>query len=206
MEQRSEEWFQARCGSLGASKIGKALEMLKKSGEWNKDSVDFMFELAAERLTGPTKRVNTLQWGIDYEDEARAAYALMTNAEVAKVGLIRHPTISYAHASPDALVGDDGGLEIKCPTPATHLKTLYYRVVPEENLPQMYWGMACSGRAWWDFVSYDPRFPPHLQLFIKRVERDEQAIKTAEANAIKWLADLDDKLKMVAASYPAEAA
>lgn len=210
MEQRSDEWFAARCGSLGASKVKDAFAKLKKSGDRQQVAVDLMYELAAERLTGvPAKRVNALHWGLEYEDEARAAYAFLTNLEVVKVALIPHPTIANAHASPDSLVGDEGGLEIKCPTSATHLKTLLEDAVPEEHLPQVYWNLACAGpaRRWWDFVSYDPRFiDPELRLFVKRVARDDEAIAALEAEAIGFLKDIDGKLADVRGRYRLEAA
>ena len=204
--QRSDEWLEARAGSLGASKVRDAFSRLKK-GERAKVAEDLMYEIAAERLTHvPAKRVNALHWGAEHEAEARAAYAFLTNLPVVEVGLIPHPTISNAHASCDALVGNDGGLEIKAPTSATHLKTLLADEIPEEHLPQIHWCLACSGRAWWDFCSFDPRFPEGLQFFIRRVERDEAVIASMEAEAIAFLAELEDKLKALDARYPLEAA
>jgi predicted phage-related endonuclease len=198
MEQRSPEWFEARCGSLGASVVGKALGRLKRSNERTKEATDLMFEIAAERLTGvPAKRVNALTWGRDHEDEARAAYAFLTNAEVTKVGLIPHPTIAGAHCSPDALVGEDGGLEIKAPTSAAHLQTLLADAIPEEHLPQLHWNLACSGRAFWDFESYDPRFPPDMRLFVKRIERDEAIIAKMEEEVRSFLADVDAQISLL---------
>lgn len=205
MEQRSPEWFAARCGSLGGSKIKDAVAQLKKGGRMQV-SVDLMYELAAERLTQvPARRVNALHWGAEHEDEARSSYAFLTNLEVVKIGLIPHPTIPHAHASPDSLVGDVGGLEIKCPTSATHLKTLLEDAVPEEHLPQVYWNMACAGpsRHWWDFVSYDPRFiDPELRLFVKRVERVDDEVMKLEAEAIAFLGELDGKLAQLKERYP----
>jgi hypothetical protein len=208
VEQRSKDWDLARAGSLGASKIGEALSRLKRSGERTKAAEDLMYEIAAERLTGvPAKRVNALWWGVEHEDEARAAYAFLTNAPVVKIGLIPHPTIANAHASPDSLVGDDGGLELKCPTSATHLRTLLEDAVPEEHLPQIHWNLACSGRAWWDFVSYDPRFiDGRLHFFQKRVMRDDTVITEMENHARAFLAELEDKLMALEARYPLEAA
>jgi len=205
--QDTAEWIAARVGSLGASKIGDALSRLKRTGDRTKAALDLMYELAAERLTGqPARRVNPMQWGIDHEDEARAAYAFLTNEPVVRVGLIPHPTIPHAHASPDSLVGEDGGLEIKCPTSSTHLQTLLADAVPEDHLPQAYWGMACTGRAFWDFVSYDPRFPPGLQFFVKRIERNEEAIATMEYEARVFLVDIEAKLAALAERYAWEAA
>lgn len=195
MEQRSDEWFEARCGSLGASKLGVAIGRLKRSGERTAAAIDYLYELAAERITRvPAKRSNPMYWGRDHEDEARASYAFLTNLAVVKVGIIPHPTIANAHASPDSLVGDEGGLELKCPTSATHLRTLLENDIPEDHLPQMFWGMACSGRLWWDFVSYDPRFPSDMQLFVKRVLRDDAVIATLEAEANLFIGEVNGKL------------
>jgi putative phage-type endonuclease len=204
--QRSEDWLIARCGSLGASKVRDAFTRLKK-GERAKAAEDLMYEIAAVRLTKtPARRVNAMHWGVEHEPEARAAYAFLTNAPVVEAGLIQHPTIPDTHASPDALVGADGGLELKCPTSATHLKTLIADAIPEEHMAQIHWSLACSGRAWWDFMSFDPRFPEGLQFFIRRVERDDAVIASMEAEARAFLAELEEKLKALSARYPVEAA
>lgn len=203
MEQRSDEWFEARCGSLGASKIGVAIARKVRSGDRMQAAIDLMYELAAERITGvPSRKTNPMFWGKEHEDEARRAYAFLTNETIVQVGLIIHPTIPDAHASPDSLVGDEGGLELKCPTSSVHLRTLLEAEIPEDHLPQMLWGMACSGRQWWDFVSYDPRFPDGLQFFQKRVMRDEAAIATLEAEARLFLDDIAGKLDELYERYP----
>lgn len=203
MEQRSDEWFEARCGSLGASKIGVALGRLKRSGERTAAAMDYLYELAAERITGvPAKQNNPRWWGLEHEDEARRAYAFLTNLPVVQIAIIPHPTIKGAHASPDALVGDEGGLELKCPTSSVHLQTLLEQAVPEDHLPQVHWALACSGRRWWDYCSYDRRFPDGLQFFQKRVLRDEAIIKSMEAEALDFLAELGGKLLKLDELYP----
>jgi hypothetical protein len=192
--QRSPEWFALRAGHLTSSVIGKALST-KRSGDRTQAAVDLMDELAAEQVTGvPAKRVNPLHWGADHEDEARASYAFLTNAEVVKVGFVPHPTIANAGCSPDSLVGADGALEIKAPTSATHLRTLLAGDVAEEHLPQLHWVLACTGREWIDFLSYDPRFPAPLQFFQKRVLRDETIIASMESDARDFLAEVGGKL------------
>ena len=203
MDQRSSEWFEARCGSLGASKIGVALSRLKRSGDRTAAAMDYLYELGAERLTGvPAKRSNPMSWGVEHEDEARRFYAFLTNLPVVKIGLIPHPRIKGAHASPDSLVGDEGGLELKCPTSATHFRTLLEQAVPEDHLPQVHWALACSGRQWWDFVSYDPRFPDRLQFFQKRVMRDETIIASMEAEALDFVGEVGSKLLKIDELYP----
>jgi putative phage-type endonuclease len=205
VEQRSAEWFDARCGHLTASKIGVAIGRLKRSGDRTAAAMDYLYELAAEQITGvPAKRSNPMYWGKEHEDEARASYAFLTNLPVVKVGFIEHPTIAMSGCSPDSLVGDEGGLEIKCPTSATHLRTLLEQAIPEDHLPQIHWSLACSGRRWWDFVSYDNRFPDALQFFQKRVMRDEAVIGAMEAEALDFLSDLGGKLLALEARYPLE--
>jgi predicted phage-related endonuclease len=200
--QATKDWLQARCGALGASQVGEAIARLKRSGDRTARASDLMYEIAAERITGvPAKTHNALRWGADHEDEARQAYRFLTNAQVHQVGFIVHPTIARSGCSPDALVGEDGGLEIKAPTSATHLRRLIEDVVPDEHLMQMAWGMACTGRRFWDFASYDPRFPPGLQLFVKRLERDDQAIAQMEAEVIEFLAEVNAKLAAIVERY-----
>jgi hypothetical protein len=97
-------------------------------------------------------------------------------------------------ASPDGLV-NDGIVEFKCPNTATHLEYLLADKVLEKYVTQMQWQMACTGRPWCDFVSYDPRLPEHLQMLVVRVPRNEVRIAELETEVRKFLAELDDKVK-----------
>lgn len=197
--QGSDEWRMARAGSLGASKVSDATALLKtgpRKGLMSQAALDLMWDTAAERITRqPKTQVNALAWGNRQQPQAIGTYAFMTNLPVTAVGLIRHPTIEGTHCSPDALVGEEGGLETKCPTSGVHLRTLLADMVPEEHLPQIWWSLACTGRKWWDFVSFDPRFPADLQYFVKRVERDEAAIADLEARVKAFLAEVDAKVR-----------
>jgi len=121
------------------------------------------------------------------EDAARMAYEARTGVFVTEVGLYRHPTIEGTHASPDGLVGDIGLVEIKCPNSSTHIETLKTGKVPTKYVYQMQWQMRCTDRQWCDFVSYDPRLGEGLQLFVKRVERDNAKIAELEAGVIEFL-------------------
>jgi predicted phage-related endonuclease len=114
---------------------------------------------------------------------------------VDEVAMITHPTIEAAGASPDGLVGDYGQLEIKCPNTATHIDTLLTQTVPGKYITQMQWQMACTGRKWTDFVSFDPRLPTELQLFVKRVDRDDDFIANLEKEVVLFLTELDGKIK-----------
>lgn len=195
IEQGSQEWYEARCGSLGASQVAQALARTKSG--WGASRANVMAQLIVERLTGlPSEGYTSsaMQWGIDTEPQARAAYEFLRDAEVVEVGLLRHPVIEGTHASPDGLVADEGLIEIKCPNSATHIDTLLSDKVPGNYWTQMQWQMACTGRKWCDFVSFDPRLPADLQLWVRRVERDDDAIESMERDVSDFLSELEMKL------------
>ena len=190
MDQRSDDWFAARCGKLTASKLADAIA--KTRSGWGASRENYRAELVAQRLTGICPdgfKSAAMQWGIDNEDEGRLAYEIATGSSVEQVGFMDHPTIEWAGASPDGLVGDDGMLELKCPNTATHIDWVLGRTkIPAKYMTQMYWQMACAGRQWVDFVSYDPRLPGELMLWIQRVERDDDRIAELEELAQEFLA------------------
>ena len=193
--QGTEAWKQARCGSIGASSIAD-LTAQTKSG-WGASRANLMARVIAERLTGvPAESfVNAaMQHGTETEPQARSAYAFMADVDVVEVGLIRHPTIEGTHASPDGLVGDDGLCEIKCPQTATHINTLLSGKVADKYVQQMLWQMACTGRQWTDYVSFDPRLPGDLQLFIRRFQRDEARIAELEDAVRLFLMETQAKI------------
>jgi putative phage-type endonuclease len=204
--QGSPEWRLARCGSLGASRMADAVARTKSGYGASRNNL--MAELLVERLTGlPTEGYTNaaMQWGSEREPEARAAYEFRADVDVEQIGLITHPTLAGTHASPDGLIGDDGMLEIKCPNTATHVETLLDGDVAGKYVTQMQWQMACAGRKWCDFVSYDPRMPESMSLFVKRVMRDDVHIATLETEARKFIAELDAKVSELRARYePAE--
>lgn len=188
MDQRTEEWHQARLGKVTASRLADVLATIK-TGE-AAARANYRIELVAERLTGlrsPSFTSTSMQWGIDNEREAVAAYELETGRIVSDVGFIVHPEITDSGASPDGLVGDDGLIEIKCPETKTHVHTLLHKKVPAQYIPQIQWQMACTGRAWVDFVSFDPRMPDYLMLEIVRVERDQTLIDQYATEIKKFL-------------------
>jgi len=202
LQQGSDEWRSARAGSLGASQIAEALAKTKSG--WGASRANLMAQLVVERLTGlPAEGFSNaaMVWGTEKEPEARLAYEFRTDASVATIGMVRHPSISGTHASPDGLVGDDGLIEIKCPQSATHLDTLLNRVVPGKYVTQMQWQMACTGRQWCDFVSYDPRLPESMRVFVQRVPRDADLIASLEKEVADFLSELDAKLAQLVATY-----
>jgi putative phage-type endonuclease len=136
-----------------------------------------------------------MQWGTDQEPFARAAYEADKDILVQEVAFVVHPTIAGAGASPDGLVGDYGLVEIKCPNTATHIQTLLDQKVPDKYNIQMQWQMACTGRQWCDFASFDPRMEEGLQLFIKRVEYHPLYVAELEKEVINFLMDVEDKIR-----------
>lgn len=201
--QGSDEWKKARAGSLGASQIAD-MRAKTKNG-YGASRANLLAQLAVERLTGIPENgyINAaMQHGIDTEPEARAAYEFLTGSKVSKVGLILHPIIKGTHASPDGLIGKKGLLEIKCPQSAQHIATLMGEPIKEKYILQMQWQMACSKRAWADFISYDPRLPEGLRMFKQRVERDSKLIPTLEKDVADFLAELDSMVAKLKGMMP----
>ena len=194
MEQKSDEWYSARVGKVTASRVADVVAKTKSGYSASRDN--YMAQLVCERLTNkPAESYSNaaMQWGTETEPLARAAYEAKMDVLVDEVGFIDHPTIVMSGASPDGLVGEDGLIEIKCPNTSTHIDTLLSQTVPKKYADQIFWQMACTGRQWCDFVSYDPRLPADLQLFIKRIPRDDQYIKLLEAEVIEFLTNSAEK-------------
>jgi hypothetical protein len=206
-EQNTAEWFQAKCGKVGASSVNRALSMLK-SGKSSADRENYKAEMIAEILTGlPTEHYVSpaMDWGVENESLARAEYAFRMDCEVERTGFVLHPTIDRLGASPDGLIGTDGGLEIKCPNTATHIKWMRDGIVPEEHRLQMYTGMVCCERDWWEFMSFDPRLPQQYQVFIRRLERDDEQIAAIEAGVEQFLVEVLETIEMLGKANPLQA-
>ena len=199
MEQRSEEWFQARLGKVTASRVADVLAKIK-SGE-SASRRNYKIQLVSERLTGERQETyinQAMQDGIDREIFARDRY-VQQFGEVEEIGFVKHPTLE-AGASPDGMVGEDGILEIKCPMGSTHTETLMTQDVPSRYIPQIQFQLLVTGRKWCDFVSYNPMFPEHLQVFVKRVEADPVYQKELESEVKQFLSEVDNvinKLKEI---------
>lgn len=189
--QQTPEWFLARVGKATASRVKDIVAKTKTGAAASRKN--YAVELALERLTGSKKEGFTnaaMQHGIDQEPYAKLAYENRTGQLIQDVGFIDHPTIPMSGASPDGFPGE-GLIEIKCPNSATHLDNLLRGSADPDYLPQMYWQMAVTGRPWCDFVSFDPRFPEHLQLAIYRVNTDAQKIKELENEVSQFLTEVD---------------
>lgn len=196
IEQRTEDWFAARLGKVTASSLHKVLARTKTG--YGADRANYMTQLVLERVTGTKADGYTnaeMQWGIDQEPFARAAYEAHKGVLVDEVGFMQHPTIEMAGASPDGLVGNDGMVEIKCPSSKTALECwLSDDPVEAKYYAQMQWQMACANREWCDYVVFDPRMPAKAQLFIYRVSRDRDWLINTEKEVKKFLAEVDAKV------------
>lgn len=191
--QGSVEWMESRLGRVTASRMVDVLAKVK-SGE-AAARANYRAELVAERLTGKQQESFTnaaMKWGTECEPIARAAYEAEYGLLVNEVGMIQHPLIEMSGASPDGLVSIDGLIEIKCPETKSHIETILSGEAPSKYIPQMQWQMACTGRAWCDFVSFDPRLPSDMQMFVKRVLRDDDLIRQYEAEVTRFIEEVDE--------------
>ena len=202
LEQGSQEWLLARCGKVTASRVADI--MAKTKSGYSASRGNYMAELVCERLTGvptDTYKSAAMEWGTAQEPHARAAYEAVGGVLVEEVGFVPHPSIPDAGASPDGLVKDNGLIEIKCPYTATHIDTLLSGKVPDRYNTQMQWQMACTGRVWCDYVSYDPRMPENMRLFLTRVFRDQSAILAMETEVLTFIHELTDKVAALKQHY-----
>lgn len=193
--QGSEAWIVARIGKATASRISDVIAQTRSG--WGASRGNYMAELIAERLTGTPAEQYTnsaMKWGSETEPQAKAAYSFFYDAEIIEVGFIPHPTIEMAGASPDGLIAPDGLIEVKCPNTATHIETLLGATIPDKYIVQMQFQMACTGAKWCDFVSFDPRMPARISLYVKRIPRDDKRIAELDALVNGFLAELDAKV------------
>ena len=204
IEQGTNAWFQARAGKVTASRVADVAAKTKSG--YSASRATYMGQLIAERLTGNVADSFSnaaMAWGTETEPQARAVYELELGVEVIEVGFVPHPTIDGSSASPDGIIGADGLVEIKCPNTATHIETLLTEKVPKKYLTQIMWQLACTGRSWCDFVSFDPRLPTDMQMFCKRAERDDARIAELETEVVAFLDELSAKVKTLTDKFGA---
>lgn len=193
IEQGSNEWHLQRLGKVTASRIADVLSK-GKSGE-SAGRKNYRTELVVQRLTGVPSESFTnaaMEWGTATEPQARVAYEATMGVFVNQVAFIDHPSIVNFGCSPDGTIDDDGLLEIKCPNSNTHIEYLSDGKPPSKYIPQMQCQMAVTGRKWCDFVSFDPRLPDDLQLFVVRLERDQDYIDAMEVEVKKFLGEVEE--------------
>lgn len=172
IEQGTEEWHKTRRGVITGSRFKDVVTPSR--GELSKSNVSYMYELVAERMGATVEfyKSEYMQRGNDLEDQAREAYEFIKEVSVKEVGFCLDDCKLFG-VSPDGLIGEDGGLEIKCPKETTHISYLAKGELPLIYKPQVQGSLWVTGRKWWDFMSYHPDLPP----LIVRVERDEEYIK-----------------------------
>jgi putative phage-type endonuclease len=202
--QRTEAWLRDRSGRVTASPILKVYKRLKNGG-YSKERETYKLQLIAERLVGTTiegRKSAAMQRGVEKEAEARDRYARTTNLPVTEAPFVPHPTIGDAGASPDGFVGEEGLVEIKAPTSQTAVEILLTEEVPEEYYAQCQWQMAVTGRKWVDFVVFDDRLPSSMQLFVKRIDRDELLIRGVEKEVREFIAEISADIERLWNKYP----
>ena len=195
MLQQTPEWYAARLGKVTASRVSDVIAKTKSG--YSASRANYMASLIVERLTGQCEErfeSAAMIWGRDNEPHAKAAYSFLRDATVDDVGFVPHPLIDGFGASPDGLIGTDGLIEIKCPNTATHLETLLTDSIDGKYVTQMMVQMACTGRQWCDFVSFDPRLPGDMQLFVRRVDRDAARIAEIETEVTAFLGEIAKKI------------
>ena len=196
--QGTTDWFAIRLGKVTASRVADVIAKTKTGYSTSREN--YMAQLVVERLTQTKAESYTnaaMQWGTDQEPFARAAYEAAQGVMVEEVGFVPHPTIEWAGASPDGLVGDDGLVEIKCPNTATMIEALLTGKVPTKYFTQMQFQMACTGTKFCDYVVFDPRMPAKAQLFIARVDRHDVYIAEIEAEIVKFLAEVESQVQQL---------
>lgn len=196
-DQGTLEWRLERAGKVTASRIGDVMMAKTTAGYQN-----LMAQLICERLTGEpveTFKSDAMIYGTETEPQARAFYEMETGNDVIEVGFCRHATLEGAGASPDGLIGGLGLVEIKCPQPAKHIKNLMGGAIDKGYLLQMQWQMACTGREWCDFVSFNPSFPDHLKLHIRKVEADAELQAEMTAAVTTFIAEMESKIRALEA-------
>lgn len=204
--QGTPEWHALRCGKVTASRVADIVRKTKSGVSASR--ARYLGELVAERLTGSPHvgfKSADMEWGNAVEADARAHYAFMREAKLEAVAFVDHPQIAMSGASPDHLVNDDGLIEVKCPATHTHIDQLLGAAIEPDYQKQMLWQMACTGRRWCDFISYDPRLPVEMRMIVTRIERDDIAIGQLEREVEAFLAEVDDTIKRLRTQY-AEAA
>ena len=174
IEQGSDEWLEMRLGWITASKFKDVI-----AGGAGKTRKAYMYQLAAEAITGA--RLDSfsneyMEWGTATEPQARGMYEFDTGNTVEEVSFVKFNTENKIGISPDGLIGEDGGIEIKCPKTTTQIETFLSGKMPSTHKAQVQGSLWVTGRKWWDFVSFDPRIDGDAGYFCVRVERDEEYI------------------------------
>jgi hypothetical protein len=203
LQQGSDAWRQARCGSVGASDAPRVVRRIK-SGGFSADRESLLWEKVVERITGVPFEIPksfAMNQGTEREPDARLMYSIVKSVEVEEVGLVPHPFVKGSHCSPDGLVGARGLIELKCPERKAHGEMLINETISNDYVVQMAWQLACTGRDWCDFVSYSSDFPLRMQVWVKRVHRDAGLIAELEREIATFVREIDRKVEQLSRRY-----
>lgn len=207
VEQGTPEWHALRCGKITASRIVDVMAQ-GRSGQPSATRARYMGELIAERLTGVVQqgyKSAEMERGNEVEDLAVSTYALLYDCDPVKVAFVDHPLLANAGASPDRLIGDEGLAEFKCPATHTHIATLLGATIERRYILQMQWQMACTGRKWCDFVSFDPRLPAHMQLSVQRQTFDAALVSEISVAVAEFENEIRATIAKLSERYEAAA-
>jgi putative phage-type endonuclease len=194
-EQRSLEWYAARAGVITASEIDSLVSPLWKIRE-SKGVESYMMRKIAERWMGgspPTFQSDAMEFGIQMEQRAFDFYRLHYSPDLKQVGFITDDSGKIG-CSPDGMIGDNAGLEIKCPNAETHVGYLLSDNVPPIYSAQIQFSLYVTGRAEWNFMSYRPGFP----VFIKNVKPSETAFAAFDKLLPSFLIHMDEQFDRLA--------
>lgn len=213
-DQNSAEWIQARVGRLTASRMNEVMNVLKRGSGESAKRFNYKWEVVIERITGFANQHYVspdMEYGTSGESPARREYELRIDKDVDRTGFVLHPEYDFVGASPDLLVDNDGMGEIKVPRLATHLKWFADGIVPEMYVEQCMTGMNCCEREYCDFISYSPpdpddpqrlNLPKELQMFIKRLYRDDTMIHRMDAEAERFNHEANEIIERLAGKRP----
>ena len=196
-EQGSAAWHEMRLGKVTASKMKDVLSKGRGSAP-SKLAETYMMELLAERLTGEAKPFfenDAMRWGTETEPQARAMYELKSGNTVVEVAFIERD--EFTGVSPDGLIGDDGMLEIKCPTTTTQIKRALSDDYSKDYYAQIQMQLWVSGREWCDFLSFDPRLDCEAGYLLQRVERDLDFIVGMKKKTEAFIQNMNDFYKIL---------
>lgn len=195
LEQRSDEWHQARLQCVTASQVNKVLA--KGNGATRKSYMDQLIAQILTKCPSSTWTTPEIQWGIDNEDDARARYEQETGIFVEETGFHLHPSIERFGASPDGLANGEGLVEIKCPNSTTFIKFLESGSISKGYRDQMTCQLSCTERKWCDFVMFDPRMPYELQIKIVRFQPTKEEIEEMETEVKKFTSEMEERLNKI---------
>jgi hypothetical protein len=199
--QGSEDWLRARAGKVTASMFKDARSRLKKTGEPTEAALNYAFKVAVEAISGIPMDEGFQTWqmrrGNELEPEARDLYAVRTGNTVDLCSFITTDCESYG-ASADGLIGEDGGLEIKCLVSPERIRNAILNYDITEWIDQVQGGMWITGRKWWDFVIYCPALSGvGRELTIWHIERDEDYIAQLESDLSSFTGIVNTYIKQL---------